>query len=379
MAANDIFVFHRPELAKQFCDALEGKSALLDKRSGLFLAAMRRVGKTTWLRQDLLPEAKQRKWCSIIVDLWADKTCDPANLLIRAIKQALLDNILFVGKTAIKTGFKTVNVAGFSFNMDARGIPEGVTLTAALQALHGQVKRPILLMIDEAQHALISEAGLNAMFALKAARDAMNRSDQAPALMLAFVGSDRDKLTQLCAGPAMPFMGSSVTAFPLLDREFTDAYTAKINTGLAATNQFKPEDVFEAFKMVGQRPEFLREIISTIALDAIAAPELGSRLKTDAWVKATVWKEFEQAYSSLSGLQKAIVRVMASSPAGTFSPFSKASMDTYGKVAAKLTSGAVQKALVGLRDKGYVWKEARGSYELGDAEWATWLKSNDLI
>jgi len=45
----------------------------------------------------------------------------------------------------------------------------------ALKALHAAATAPIALVIDEAQHALTSEAGENAMATLKSARDQLNR------------------------------------------------------------------------------------------------------------------------------------------------------------------------------------------------------------
>ncbi|WP_162084637.1 hypothetical protein [Sulfuriferula nivalis] len=44
------FSFHRPQLATQFCDVLAG-GGIIDARSGMFLAAPRRVGKSTFLTQ----------------------------------------------------------------------------------------------------------------------------------------------------------------------------------------------------------------------------------------------------------------------------------------------------------------------------------------
>jgi hypothetical protein len=49
-----LFKFQRPELADGYCEALQG-TGILDARSGLFLAAPRRTGKSTFLREDLLP------------------------------------------------------------------------------------------------------------------------------------------------------------------------------------------------------------------------------------------------------------------------------------------------------------------------------------
>jgi hypothetical protein len=67
MSAIKPFTFHRPGLAESYCDSLEGRG-LVDGRSGLFLAAPRRTGKSTFLREDLLPAMQQRAWTTIYVD-----------------------------------------------------------------------------------------------------------------------------------------------------------------------------------------------------------------------------------------------------------------------------------------------------------------------
>ena len=85
MSAIKPFTFHRPSLAQSYCESLGGHG-LADSRSGLFLAAPRRTGKSTFLREDMLPAMQKRGWTTIYVDLWADKSKDPALLITSAVK-----------------------------------------------------------------------------------------------------------------------------------------------------------------------------------------------------------------------------------------------------------------------------------------------------
>src|SRR3989338_1390737 len=80
--------FKRAHLAYAYCDSLEGKG-ITDATSGLFLAGPRRVGKSTFLMEDLIPEAYARNWLTIYVDLWANKLVDPALLIIEAVKTSI--------------------------------------------------------------------------------------------------------------------------------------------------------------------------------------------------------------------------------------------------------------------------------------------------
>ena len=85
------FSFHRPELARSVCDSLQGHG-LKDARSGLFLAAPRRVGKSTFLQEDVVPEAVARGWATIYVDLWKNKQTPPEILIADKIKATLTEH-----------------------------------------------------------------------------------------------------------------------------------------------------------------------------------------------------------------------------------------------------------------------------------------------
>lgn len=73
-----------------------------------------------------------------------------------------------LSRAAKAAGLDSVTIAG-ALKID------GVTLPDALRALHEAAEAPVALIIDEAQHALTSEAGEATMSALKLARDQLNR------------------------------------------------------------------------------------------------------------------------------------------------------------------------------------------------------------
>ena len=84
MRATRTFIFHRPALAERCCDSLEG-IGLVDNRQGLFMAAPKRTGKSTFLREDLLPAMQQRGWTTIYMDLRAALSKDPVFLMMSTI------------------------------------------------------------------------------------------------------------------------------------------------------------------------------------------------------------------------------------------------------------------------------------------------------
>ncbi len=84
------FVFHRPMLAKSIASELAGEG-MADYSSGLFLALHRRTGKSTFVREDLIPACEERGWLTVYVDLWANKQVDPGELIANTIAEALTE------------------------------------------------------------------------------------------------------------------------------------------------------------------------------------------------------------------------------------------------------------------------------------------------
>jgi len=369
------FKFQRPELADGYWEALQG-SGILDAQSGLFLAAPRRTGKSTFLREDLLPALKQRGWTTVYVDLWANKASDPAILIANEVKNALAKFAGVIAKLAKSAGLEKVNVFGaLSLNLSSLSLPENVTLADAIEALVVAANTPVVVIIDEAQHALSTPTGMDAMFALKAARDRLNQGTGAQRLFLVFTGSSQDKLSRLVLKKDQPFYGCRITKFPLLDKRFSDNFTDFVNAKLAPDNQFAKEDVFEAFKLVGHRPEMLRNIIADLALDA-GAETLAGQLKAGAAAfRERIWGAMESEFAALTSIQRAVLERIIQQGAD-YSPFTEASLKAYTALAgAEVTVADAQGALNALRQKNLVWQAAYGDYALEDESMLLWYQN----
>ncbi len=369
------FIYKRPQLAVTYCDSLAGKG-IANSRSGLFSAAPRQVGKTTFLVQDLIPEARSRGWTVIYIDLWFDKQQDPAILISAAIKKAITaqENKLTKLLKRIKLSKLTLmNI--IAVDLSESTLPIHVTLADALQLLGEITGKPTLVIIDEAQHALTTPAGANAMFALKAARDYLNRTYADPALMLVFTGSNRDKLAHLVLRKDQPFFGSVITPFPLLGKDFTDAFTAWVNEGLTKNNQFSEDSMLQALQWVGHRPDILAQIAGSIALDHEAS-HFTQLLEKDALIwKNRLWETFENDFNALTVLQQSVLEALIKN-GRTWSPFSEESMAQYKNEAGQpaLSTASIQSAIQALRDKGFIWQSARGAYALEDESVMEWYK-----
>ena len=365
----DALFIPRPDEARRIA-ALLTPDPLFGEIAGLFLAAPRRTGKSTFLRRDLLPLLQAEGRSVLYVDLWADRDSDPGKLIVSCIARALEAADGPIAKFRRSLPFTSVGALGFRVDLKTAGSWEG-TIPDALSLLVQATGQDAVMIVDEAQHALVSEAGQSAMFALKAARDAVNQSDFPGKLYLVMTGSHRDKLAALVHDHQAPFFGATVRDFPALGVAYTQAVAAHLNGRLAASAQIDPEAIETAFDRLGRRPERLNACLR----DLILGPDFGAAA-LERLVDSSIRAAREQLLSeisALSPLQQTILRQMAADGIG-FAPFAeetRAAMATDGTPPGK---SAVQKALDTLRDKGLVWRPGFGRYVLESAEVAQALR-----
>lgn len=179
-----------------------------------------------------------------------------------------------------------------------------------------------------------------------------------------------------------PFYGATITPFPLLGHDFVEFVTGVWNRRLAASNQFKVDDLAYAFQLAGRRPEMLNKLLTEVSVGLGEASNLGELLRTGALNhQAGVWSDYESAYNDLSPLQQAVLEVMAERALGQ-TPFAPFAEQTFAEVNRRLEQAQqpanastpnVQKALEVLREKELVWKANRGEYALEDSAMTQWL------
>jgi len=370
-----MIAFPRAALAHALVAALQGQALLGDAHNGLFLAAPRRTGKSTFLQGDLRPALELAGVAVVYVDLWADVRRDPGALIAEAIGQALAPQLGLVARTARKAGLEKVKVGGLEVDTSKIGKVDGLTLTDALRLLQQTADRPVALIIDEAQHALTSEAGEAAMTALKSARDQLNQPGRVN-LMLVMSGSDRDKLLRLVNTAGAPFYGSQVQRMPPLGPDFIAHVAGLIEAqrrDLVPVDQAALQQAFDAF---GSRPQFFMAALGQV-LSPLAA--LAGRFEPALLEAARLQQLRDEAqmasdYLGLKPTEQAVLwRVLAQGP--RYRPYDAEALRFYrDKVGRAVTVAQAQKALEALRQRmpALVWKSARGEYALQDAAMHRW-------
>ena len=370
--------FPRTALAQELVTALQGKALLGDAHNGLFLAAPRRTGKSTFLQGDLRPALQAAGVVVVYVDLWADARRDPGGLIAEAIARDLQPQLGLVARTARKAGLDKVKLGGLEVDTSKIGKVDGLTLTEALRLLHESAGQPVALIIDEAQHALTSEAGEAAMTALKSARDQLNQPGTVN-LMLVMSGSDRDKLLRLVNTAGAPFYGSQVQRMPPLGPDFIAHVSALIE---AQRPDLKPVDqaaLQQAFEMFGSRPQFfmaaLGQVLSPLAaLTGRFEPAMREAAQEQ---QAQDEAQMEADYLGLKPTEQAVLwRLLAQG--SRYRPYDADALRFYrDKTGHPVSPAQAQKALEALRQRmpALVWKSARGEYALQDAAMHRWFET----
>ena len=373
--------FPRPELAHRIADDLVGASLLSDARNGLFLAQARRTGKSWFLQRDLKPALEAKGWIVLYVDLWKDTKRDPASLISDVIETAFEEHLGWVTKTSKRMGIEKFGMGGASVNLAQTLDFATLTLADALNELHQRSKKKIALLIDEAQHALTSEAGEAAMIALKSARDQMNAGTE-PSLLLVMSGSHQDKLMRLTNSPAAPFWGSRVELLDPLGDAYVDWCADLLEAELTALKPLDRATLYRAFTECGHRPQFFmnafKDAIRDRPSDAGTAG-WGQRISADVLALAAKRQQtdregFAATYVQLEPLEQAVLGRLLSEGV-QFRAYDAAAMAFYKERIGKATTATtVQRKLEALREKNppLLWKSQRGEYSPYDQSLQDW-------
>ncbi len=367
--------FPRPALAKQIADDLMGKNPWSDGANGMFLTAPRRTGKSDFLRLDLLPLLEKQGLVVVYVDLWADKNRPSMALIAEKLDEAVKKTLGVVGKAAQASGLDSINVLGVKIDTSKIGKVDGLTLHRVLELIHQQTGKKIVLMIDEAQHALTSEDGDMTLSALKSAREQM-RTKGGNNLMLVLSGSHRDKLMQMLNTAATPFWGSKVQPLPTLGKPYVQSLAADLQRDHPQLLGLDANVMWEAFEQCGERPQFFkRDIVGAALASSQDAAAFTTAVKTLAKLQRERDRDgMTQIYLALAPLEQALLTHLMEMEA-QFKPFNAAALAFYSQhMGEKVTAAQAQKALGNLRenDPPLVWKSLRGDYSLYDQEMAGW-------
>lgn len=370
--------FARPQLAQSMTDDLLAQTVFGDASNGIFLTAPRRTGKSTFLQADLRPELEKRGTLVVYCDLWENRERDPAELVRDAIMRELNQQVSLFTRAAKRTRIESVTVPGW-LKMDTSKVAwaEGSSLVDTLRGLNDLSGKPIALIIDEAQHALVSGDGETIMFTLKSARDQLNRPGNVK-LMLVMSGSDRDKLLRLVNAASAPFFGSTIKQMPDLGSEFIDFVCTLVAEKFPNLYPVDPGKMLAAFALVGYRPQQFAQLLGE-ALSPLSIGQGGLDEKVYALCALRRTADEQQMladFLALGDLEQTILwRLLQLGE--QFRPYDTGAQTFYKQqLGRKVSTTQIQNALETLRTRSpaLLWKSARGDYSLADTLMGQWYR-----
>lgn len=379
-------IFQRPELAEEMANQLLHPGVLDEGlRSGLFLSGLRRTGKTTFLRNDLIPALEEAGALVIYVDLWSDTLANPATLVHNAIRKTLKE-LQTPGSPLLemlkRVSSADIGAAGFTFGfkLDSIGNSGGPTLAQALTEVVDQAKTHLVLIIDEVQHAISSDDGNQLLLALKAARDAINPRPNTPGYFLFIgTGSHRAQVSELTAKRNQAFSGATSAAYPVLKGDYVGYLLNRLAMTVKKEKLPSREVAIEAFNTLGNRPEemlkALRQLMQQEGDPDVFLPVIASTLCSAA---ASI--ELEKV-ELLGSLAQAIFNKIASTEGDARGIFSTDAAAEYSKtVGREVRVEEIQPVVIALVAENIIMRRGHGIYAITDQfVQEIWLEERALI
>ncbi|SDI75098.1 ATP-binding protein [Paraburkholderia phenazinium] len=360
----DPWHFPRPELAETYLKAFHLK---LSSARGLF--ARRRMGKTEFLRRDLLPAALSAGYLIAYTNLWDNRSA-PDVALVAALTDALepqgVKSVLArLGQPMKKLRASAKIPGGVEGALEAELAQPGVDKTEALREVLKQLdrqKKPLLLVIDEAQ-VLARAQHSDFAHALRAALDIRKES-----IKVIFAGSSETTLREMFARASEPFYNwAPLEAFPLLGDEFV-AFTIKLMNSMAK-HRLTLAQGRRAFDELHCTPEFFKRFVERYMLYQPQGEDAAL-----AHTKASVFSDehFLKQWTEMNPADQAVITMLSRGQSDLHAKEGMARLSAIlGKPATRNTAGH---ALRRLQSENMVTRLALGDYRIEDEAFAEWIR-----
>lgn len=361
-----LWYFKRPKLVTGLVERL-----LEQERIALF--GPRQTGKTSLLREELMPLAASRGALPVYIECWADKT-DPLGSINYALQKALEDlTVPGPGLAGVLNAkVKKVGVAGASLELEdgrTRAVPASkyLQVDALLSAILRATDRNLVLVFDEFQQIGRTSDADTSMAALRAALT------QASARVgVVFSGSSEVLLLQAFSRARAPLYGfAQAQAYALLKEDFCGHVARKFRD--ATTRDLPLVDAMRVLEQVGFQPgPFLRAVSNTMA-----NPRWNLDQGMQALLDPKAQTPWSIAWAGLTDLQRVALRLVCLEE----QPTSRASLE---RVAQELGEAQVQpssitRSLEALERMGHIERDLTGSsrrYGVADPVMKAWLLVN---
>jgi uncharacterized protein len=360
--------FPRPQLARKYLDLLMGGPG-----DPLALFAPRRIGKTSFLLNDLSREAERRGLASIYIDMWQNRG-DALSAINYALQEALDDLTVPRSTTArrLKTTVRKLGVGGASLELGdepTRHRPQEPALLVdwLLKEYLRAVRKPVLLMFDEIQELANARGGEIAVSAL---RSAVTKSRDR--VRIIFTGSSQEQLLELFTkSRAALYEGASLAQFPSLDRAFVEFIAERAKQRYRKT--VSVTELQNAFERLHFQPRALLDLVFVYC--ASEQKDLEAILDAQ-WQALLESSEFDSRWQALKPLHQALCRRIAFGQEFSSAEARREYSSRLGRKGQAISPGSVNSAIRQLLRSHLIARTPSGPqpYLVEDALFAEWIR-----
>jgi len=365
---TSLWHFSRPKLAASLCARL-----VAGERVAMFGA--RQTGKTTLLREEVMPAAMACGALPIYIECWADKG-KPLDSINYALNKALETLQLKPGRSAARLARTPVKKIGFATasvelgEVGNRTVPANPYLAfdALLTQLIEASGQRLVLIFDEFQ--AVAEAQ-DADGIAGALRSALTQASGHAGVV--FSGSSQHLLLQMFSRAQTPLYNfANAEPYPLLKEDFVGHVAGRF---LAATQRDMNQALaLRMLETVGHQPApFLNAVAN-----AMSRPDWSLQDGLDAMLDPKVINKWSSAWLGLTDLQRVALRlVQADRPltAAASLAWAAEALGMPKAQASSLSRAAESLAAQGLADRDH----GSGRYRVQDPVMAAWLTRNSKL
>jgi hypothetical protein len=366
----DPWHFARPELARRYLQTFQ-----IGLISAQALFAPRRMGKSEFLEQDLIPAAQKSGLLTAYLNLW-DAREHPRGALIGVLARAGsprgLSGLIKKLKTPlkkVKASAKVPGIAEGSLEAELTEDPRvaGPALSELLRSFD-RADRTLLLVLDEAQ-VLASPVHSDLAHSLRAGLDIRKQT-----IKVVFAGSSETSLRRMFGRATEPFYNwAPIEPFERLGAEFVTAMTHKVNQ--LSRYPLSERESLRAFEALKRTPEFFRRYLQHY----LAYAELGPRAALDATL-AHVFNDsgYRTAWARLLPADRAVLRALAQGVSDLHSMPARKRLGEELGLGKAAPLDTPKNALRRLQKEELVVKLEYGHYQIQDEGLVEWLHQLEL-
>jgi hypothetical protein len=369
-APADPWHYARPALAAQY---LQTFALGLMSARGLF--AKRRMGKSEFLEQDLIPAARAAGYRTAYLNLW-DARANPAAPLVAVLSQAMAPTGVAKLLGKLNTPLKRVKASGGfpglaigSVEAELAGDPASAAplLSEVLRGFDKPDQR-LLLLLDEAQ-VLADPAHADLAHSLRAGLDSRKQN-----IKVVFAGSSEPTLRRMFGRSTEPFYNwAPLEPFELLGADFVRAMVAKVN-GLSRY-PLSDAAALAAFEALKSTPEFFRRYLNRY----LAYAELGAQAALDD-TRAHVFNDnnFRETWKNLLPADREVLKLVAGGVTDLHSASARLRIGQALGLGKAVATNTPAQSLRRLQAEELVAKHDYGRYQMQDEAFAEWLRHLEL-